>query len=115
MLESAFALFHQDDETVYTSKQKLDYIVKVQMGSDVSSVTSTALTVFGAAQTYNVEAVGVDDILVGDNTDGAPNILFDKSAGEMHLRLGTEVHVRASAAGFNIGLTGRPAYERTYS
>ena len=28
VLESAFALFHQDDETVYTSKQKLDYIVK---------------------------------------------------------------------------------------
>ena len=29
VLESAFALFHPGDETVYTSKQKLDYIVKV--------------------------------------------------------------------------------------
>jgi phage baseplate assembly protein gpV len=60
-----------------------------KFGSDVSAAGSTALAVMHSAQTYNSESLGAGDVLLGDNTAGKANILWDKSAGQILFRGGS--------------------------
>jgi len=60
-----------------------------RFGSAVDAPSTTALVVFHSAQTYNGEAMGAGDVLLGDNSAGKANILWDKSAGRLHFRGGT--------------------------
>lgn len=72
---------------------------KFTIGGDATDVTKTALAVFGAAQTYNSESMGANDLLIGDNSSSKANILWDRSAGEILLRGGTTMQVKIDTAG----------------
>jgi len=61
----------------------------LKFGSDVSAAGTTAMAIFGADQTYNGEAVGNGDLLIGDNSASKANILWDKSTGKLLIRGGT--------------------------
>lgn len=58
------------------------------LGSDISAVGTTALAVFANAQTYNSESMGAGDVLLGDNSAGKINLLWDVSEGDIILRRG---------------------------
>lgn len=60
----------------------------VFIGTDLSDPATTYLAVFAAAQSYNGEAVGAGDMLIGDNSSGEANFFFDKSAGRILIRGG---------------------------
>lgn len=59
------------------------------IGTNISAPATTVLAVFTNAQTYNGEAVGAGDLLIGDNSSGKANVLWDKSAGQLLFRGGT--------------------------
>jgi hypothetical protein len=63
----------------------------VFFGSNIAAVGTTSLCIFSNDQTYNGETLGAGDILIGDNTAGKGNILWDASAGIMYFRTGTTV------------------------
>jgi len=75
----------------------------MKFGSDVSAAVTTALAVFGVDQTYNGEALGASDILIGDNSTGAnndkANILWDYSTGKLLFRGGTTMQVEIGTDG----------------
>jgi hypothetical protein len=71
----------------------------LKFGSDVSAAATTAIAIMGAAQTYNSEALGVGDLLIGDNTASKANILWDKSAGTLLFRGGTTTQVTIDTTG----------------
>lgn len=58
------------------------------LGSNISAVGTTALAVFANAQTYNSESMGAGDVLLGDNSAGKINLLWDVSEGDIILRRG---------------------------
>ncbi|MDD1679721.1 MAG: hypothetical protein LUO93_11135, partial [Methanomicrobiales archaeon] len=60
-------------------------------GSDLAAAGTTAFSVFSNAQTYNGESMGAGDMLLGDNSSGKPNVLWDVSAGKLFVRTGTTV------------------------
>ena len=64
----------------------------MKFGSDVSEPGTTAIAIFGVAQTYNAEALGAGDLLIGDNSTNIANILWDKSAGRLYFRSGKTVN-----------------------
>lgn len=62
--------------------------------SGISTNTDTSSNSFTAASSdrvINGETIGAGDVLIGDNTSGRPNILWDQSAGILYFRLGTVV------------------------
>jgi hypothetical protein len=59
------------------------------LGSDISAASTTSFCIFTNDQTYNGEAMGSGDVLTGDNTTGAANMLWDKSAKQLKFRGGT--------------------------
>ncbi len=65
----------------------------LKFGSNVSAAATTAIAIFGAGQTYNSEAVGAGDLLIGDNSASKANVLWDKSTGQLKFRGGTTVQV----------------------
>ena len=71
----------------------------LKFGADVSSASSTAITIFGADQTYNSESLGVGDLLIGDNTASKANVLWDKSAGTLLFRGGTTTGLTLDTTG----------------
>lgn len=71
----------------------------VLIGEDTAIPGSTHFALFSNAQTYNGEALGVGDLLLGDNTTGCANILWDKSAGQFQFRGGQTVQAYVDSAG----------------
>ena len=57
-------------------------------GSNISAAGTTAFAVFANAQTYNGEAMGAGDILLGDNSATKISLLWDVSEGDVILRRG---------------------------
>lgn len=47
------------------------------------------LTAISTAATVNSESLGVGDVMIGDNSSGRANVLFDQSAGTLIMRTGT--------------------------
>lgn len=84
------------NDTVQTGAIESDGDLK--LGSDISDPGTTSLCVFTNDQTYNSEALGAGDLLIGDNSTGQPNILWDASASELLFRLGTIVTNRMSSS-----------------
>jgi len=62
-------------------------------GSDIAAAATTSLAVFANAQTYNSENMGTSDVLLGDNSSGKSNLLWDKSDGALKIRQGTESRI----------------------
>ncbi len=58
-------------------------------GSNISAPATTSFNVFTNAQTYNGEAMGAGDAMLGDNTAGAANVLWDYSTKQLKFRGGT--------------------------
>ena len=65
------------------------------LGSDISAAGTTALAVFANAQTYGTasESMGAGDVLLGDNSAGKINLLWDVSEGDVILRRGTSARI----------------------
>lgn len=63
------------------------------LGSNISAAATTAFAVFATAQTYNYESVGAGDVLLGDNSAGKINLLWDVSEGDVVLRRGTSARI----------------------
>lgn len=61
----------------------------VFIGSDISSPATTYIAIFSTNQTYNGEAMTAGDMLIGDNSSGQANLLWDKSTGTLRGRSGT--------------------------
>lgn len=70
----------------------------VRIGSDVAAPGTTYLSIFSNIETYNSEAVGAGDMLIGDNSTGKANILWQKSTGRMLFRGGptTKLYIDTS-------------------
>jgi hypothetical protein len=58
-------------------------------GSNLDLPANTALAVLANNNTYNNEALGEGDLLIGDNSSGKANMLWDVSAGQLKFRGGT--------------------------
>jgi hypothetical protein len=63
-------------------------------GSNLGAAATTAFAVFANAQTYNGEAVGAGDVLLGDNSAGKINLLWDMGEGDVLLRRGTSTRIK---------------------
>ena len=78
-------------------------------GEDISSVDT--FTLLNTASTRNGEALGIGDMLLGLNTAGNHNVLWDYSTGMMYFREGVtpvvtiDVHGVVTLVG-NLGITG---------
>lgn len=70
---------------------------------DTASIN--AFRVFGVDQTYNGESMGAGDVLLGDNSTGKTNMLWDASAGELQIRRDATV-VNRVASGQALSLGG---------
>lgn len=62
-------------------------------GSDVTDPATTSFIVFVNEQTYNSEAMGAGDVLLGDNSSGQSNVKFDASEGQLQFRYGQTVQL----------------------
>lgn len=71
----------------------------LKFGSNVAAAGTTAISIFGAAQTYNSESLGANDLLIGDNSANKANIWWDYSAGTLNFRGGTTTQVSVNTAG----------------
>ena len=58
-----------------------------RFGSNLAAVATTGLAIFSDAQTYNSEALGAGDLVIGNHS--AANVLWDMSAGQLKFRDGT--------------------------
>jgi hypothetical protein len=65
---------------------QIDVDGDVFLGSDISSVATTTLSIFSNAQTYDGESMGAGDILMGPKGTDMFNMLWDVSTGDMKLR-----------------------------
>jgi len=91
-----------DGIKAYTSSAQsvaIDTDGDVKFGSDISAAATTALAVFANAQTYNSEAMGAGDVLLGDNSASKANILWDKSAGTLKFRGSTTTQLYINTDG----------------
>lgn len=68
---------------------KLDPNGDAFFGSNLDYPAKTAMAVFSTAQKYNGENMGEGDLMLGDNSSGKANLLWDQSAGQLNLRTGT--------------------------
>jgi hypothetical protein len=60
----------------------------VFIGSNVGAPATTSFVVFSNAQTYNGESMGAGDVLLGCNTAGYANVLWDVSDKQLKFRGG---------------------------
>ena len=65
----------------------------MRAGSDLADPASTSLALFSQDQIYNGEELGEGDLLLGDNSSGKANLLWDVSAGQLKFRGGTTTQV----------------------
>lgn len=69
-------------------------------GSDLSAAATVAFNIFGSAgQTYNSEAMGAGDLLIGDNSTSKANIHWKLSTGKLEFRGGTTVQAFIDTTG----------------
>lgn len=73
-------------------------------GSDLASPDTTVFAIFCNDQTYNGESMGAGDILMGSNSSGYANVLWDASAKQLKFRGGTSTQAYIDTNGnFNAG------------
>lgn len=60
-------------------------------GWDTTDPAKTALAIFSNDQEYNSNDYGKGDLLVGDDSTAKANIWWDRSAGKLYFRNGTDV------------------------
>ena len=95
------------EKTIY-----LDPDGDASFGSDIDDPGTTALKILSNAQTYNTEDFGAGDLLLGDNSDGKANLLWDQSAGQLVFRSGTtagivlDVDGTLQSGNFSTGASG---------
>lgn len=80
---------YEDGVLKTTVKSSGDLLV----GSDITDPATTTFICFVNEQTYNNEAMGAGDLLIGDNTTGNANVKYDASEGQLQFRGGTTVQV----------------------
>jgi hypothetical protein len=68
-------------------------------GSLISAVATTSIAIFSSGTVYNTESVGAGDVLLGDNSAGKANLLWDASAGQLKFRGGTTAQVYINTDG----------------
>ena len=78
---------------------KLDTDGDAFFGSNLAAPATTSFVVFANAQTYNTEAMGAGDVLLGDNSANKANLLWDKSDGDLKFRSGQTSNVKINTAG----------------
>jgi hypothetical protein len=66
------------------------------LGEDLADPAKASFHVFSKAQVYNGESMGAGDLLLGDNSEGKPNIFWDASVPEIQMRSGELVLNRMS-------------------
>lgn len=71
----------------------------VKIGSNVDSPGYTSMSIFSNDGAYNSEVFGSGDLLLGDNSSGQGNLLWDKSAGKLYIRSGTTPSVEIGSGG----------------
>ena len=59
------------------------------IGSNIAAASTTNFVFLSTDQTYNSEALGAGDLLIGDNSASKANMLWDASAGILYFRGGT--------------------------
>lgn len=81
----------------------------IAAGTDISAPATTSLRFFPIDETYNGEAMGAGDLLIGGGAAGKPNILWDASAGELKFRNGTTVMNKISGTSslYSVGASVR--------
>jgi len=67
---------------------------RARFGSNIGAVSTTALLVSPAGETYNSEALAAGALLLGDNSAGKPNLLWDPVTARLRLRHGTSAGVQ---------------------
>ncbi len=72
-------------------KTSIDDEGNLFVGSNIDGPATTTFSAFVVDQTYNNEAMGGGDLLIGNNSSGVSNIKFDTSAGQLQFRLGQTV------------------------
>lgn len=70
------------------------------LGTDISAPATTSFAFFSNAQTYNSESIGSGDLLLGDNSSGKANLLWDLSSGDLVFRSGTTIKAIIEANAF---------------
>ncbi len=70
------------------------------LGTAAGTAGSTHVSIFNTAQTWNSEAFGTGDMLLGDNTANVGNVLWQKSTGKVLFRSGvtTKAYVNTNGA-----------------
>lgn len=66
-------------------------------GANIGAVNTTSLSHFAVSQTYDGEAFGAGDLMLGDH--GTANVLWDASAGQLKFRGGTTTRVYVDTNG----------------
>ena len=77
------------------------------MGEDLTDPAKATFHVFSTAQTYNSESMGAGDMLLGDNSTGKPNLLWNADIPELQVRSGTTVTGRLTGDSFLSGNAAR--------
>lgn len=96
----------EDGIETYKSGARTGFIQSdgdLSFGSDLSAAATTGFLIFSQDQTYNGEALGAGDVMIGDNSASKPNILWDKSTGEMYFRIGTSINGTLSSSFVSYG------------
>jgi len=87
---------------------QLDRTGSAYFGADLTNPAYTSMVISSQAQIYNKESLGRGDLLVGDNSDGKPNLFWDNSEGTLNFRSGQDTKLYIDTAG-DLILTGRIA------
>lgn len=113
----------QTDVRVYSDgvrKSNIELDGDVFFGGDLDDPAGTSFSLFAVAQDYNYEDMPEGNILIGDNSDGKANVLWDAAEGRMLFRLGQIANVyldsdgelKAGAGAVIINLSGIHIYEQ---
>jgi len=83
------------------------------IGSNISAAATTNFVFLSTDQTYNSEALGAGDLLIGDNSASKANMLWDASAGILYFRGGTTNQVWISTTGSLVAGAGDVTIDST--
>ena len=98
-LSNTGIVFQTYVSTAYIQHINMNADGDIFIGYNLAYASSTGLSIFSNAQTYNGEAVTAGDILIGDNTAANANILWDYSASSLLFRAGTVKHIDLQSDG----------------
>lgn len=71
----------------------------VFIGQDTAVPGSNYLAIFSNIQTYNAEAMGAGDMLIGDNSASKANIKWNKASGQLEFRSGPTIFAKMTSGG----------------